>query len=93
LRSSIGQLKDFKESTIWLDISDELDIWLHQIHQELENGLVDGELAYSARLLDRLGGSAEAVRNFHNMIDVLIDLAEDSKSGRSTILNNLTKGR
>ena len=89
MRSSVGQLKDFQGSGIWSDIVEELEVWLGQIHEQLENH----GMASDHRLLDRLGGCAEAVRNFKDIISTLIDLAEDSKGVRDTILNNLTKGR
>lgn len=88
MRSTIGQLRDFYASAIWNDIVEELDMWLGQIHGQLENhGLVAEH-----RELDRLGGCAEAIRNFKDILTVLVGLAEDNKAGRETILNNLIKG-
>lgn len=49
----------FRSSKIWSDIENELETWLEEIHRQLENN--GGEL--SGRILDRLGGNAEAIRN------------------------------
>ena len=89
MRSTLGQLKDFKESVIWADIVEELQIWLDQIRDGLENPGMQVE----HRMLDRLGGCAEAIRNFSNIMDVLVALVEDDQGERSTVLNKLIKGR
>jgi len=89
MRSTIGQIRDFRDSAIWQDITQELNVWLDQIHEQLENH----HLTADHRELDRLGGCAEAVRNFFDIPMVLIGLAEDSQGERETILNNLIKGR
>jgi len=89
MRSGVGQLKEFSRSGIWLDILDELGIWLNQIHEQLENHGMECD----HRMLDRLGGCAEAVRNFSDIVNVLTDLAEGSKGERDTLLKNLIKGR
>jgi hypothetical protein len=87
MRSTIGQLRDFKSSVIWTDIVEELEVWLGMIQEQLENA--DMELSH--RHLDRLGGCAEAVRNFSDILTVLVGLAEDSRVERDTILNKLIK--
>lgn len=67
--STSVQVEDFiKYSPIWKDMRNEMDLWLNEIHQRLEN--LDGEL--SSRVLDRLGGSAEAIRNLENFPQVLL---------------------
>ena len=64
-----NQLKEFfKFSPIWKDMQNELNIWLNEVHKQLENN--DGE--FSSRVLDRLGGSAEAIRNLMDIEEVLI---------------------
>lgn len=64
-----GQLEEFfKSSLIWEDIQMELEIWLDEIHRQLENN--DGE--FSSRVLDRLGGSAETIRNVQDIGEVLL---------------------
>lgn len=74
MRSTIEQMKGFMESLIWQDIKDELDAWLKDIHEGLEDP--DGKLPDKA--LHRLGGNAEAVRNFRNMPrEMLNNLMED----------------
>lgn len=77
--STRGQLNEFfKSSVIWKDIKDELDIWLEEIHGQLEN--TDGE--FSSRILDRLGGSAEAIRNFRDFGEVMLtnyDIENETK--------------
>ena len=74
--STLNQVEDFvKFSPIWKDMQKEMKIWLSEIHMQLEN--LDGELSHQA--LDRLGGSAEALRNFSNFPDVLITNAKFEK--------------
>jgi len=64
-------LQDFIDnSTIWRDIKNELEAWLEDIRDQLEN--TDGSL--SVRILDRLGGNAESVRNLISLPEVLIDI-------------------
>ena len=64
-----GQLEEFfKSSVIWKDVQNELNIWLDEIHKQLEN--YDGE--FSSRVLDRLGGSAETIRNVQDIGEVLL---------------------
>lgn len=74
--STVQQVEDFiKFSPIWKDVQMELKIWLSELHMLLEN--LDGELSH--RELDRLGGSAEAVRNLSNFPHVLMLNAEQGK--------------
>ena len=69
LHATKGQLEEFfKSSAIWKDMQNELNIWLNEIHRQLENN--DGE--FSARVLDRLGGSAETIRNVQDIGEVLL---------------------
>jgi hypothetical protein len=83
--STRGQLGEFfKSSVIWKDIQDELDVWLDEVHMQLENN--DGE--FSTRVLDRLGGSAEAIRNFMDFQKVImtnydIDMEKPLKGGNN----------
>ena len=66
-------LKDFIDnSTIWRDMKSEMDIWLSDIRDQLENN--DGQL--SVRILDRLGGNAESVRNLMTLPEVLLDIID-----------------
>ena len=59
LTSKVQFEEFFSDSTIWKDLKQELFTWLGDIHIQLENN--SGEL--SSRVLDRLGGNAEALRN------------------------------
>jgi len=88
MRSTKGQIEEFKESFIWLDILDELDMWLGQLHEQLENHSLEA----THRDLDRLGGCCEAIRNFADILTVLSSLADHEDGQRTTILKNLTKG-
>ena len=76
--STRGQLEEFfKSSVIWKDIETELDIWLDEVHRQLENN--DGE--FSSRILDRLGGSAEAIRNFKDLQKVIMTNYDIDQTG------------
>jgi hypothetical protein len=79
MRTTAGQLEEFKKSFIWLDILDELDVWLDQIHLQLENA--DGHVSH--RTLDKLAGNCETIRNVRDILDVMINLAlEEVENGR-----------
>jgi hypothetical protein len=67
VKSSIGQIEEFKKSFIWQDICDELDVWLEQIRDELEGA--EGMVVY------RLQGNAESVRNVKNILNSLVAVA------------------
>jgi hypothetical protein len=64
VKSSIGQIEEFKKSFIWQDICNELDVWLEQIRDELEGA--EGIVLY------RLQGNAESLRNVKNILDSLV---------------------
>ena len=74
--STFAQVEDFiKFSPVWKDMQMEMKIWLSEIHMQLEN--LDGELSH--RVLDRLGGSAEAIRNLSNFPLILATNAKYEK--------------
>ena len=73
MRSSAGSLKDFKDSAIWQDICEEVDVWLDEIRNQLENP----DLDMSHRTLDQLGGNAKALRRVKDIPDVLIGLSRE----------------
>ena len=74
--STLSQVEDFvKFSPIWKDMQMEMKIWLSELHMQLEN--LNGGLSH--RDLDRLGGSAEAVRNLSNFPSILIANAKYEK--------------
>jgi len=64
------QLGEFiKYSPIWKDLKYELNAWLTDIRDQLENS--DGNL--SPRIMDRLGGNAETVRNVLALPEILLE--------------------
>jgi hypothetical protein len=54
---NVGDYEEFLESSIWAHLSEELQNWLHQVHEQLET-----EVALDA--MYRLQGNAEAIRRF-----------------------------
>jgi hypothetical protein len=78
MRSNIGNLIDFKESIIWQDICEEIDVWIDEIRNQLENP----DLEMTHRALDQLGGNVESLRRVKGILDVLIGLAEDELDNR-----------
>ena len=77
--STVQQVEDFiKFHPVWKDMQMEMKIWLSELHMQLEN--LDGELSH--RDLDRLGGSAEAIRNLSNFPEILIANAKYEKRKR-----------
>jgi hypothetical protein len=86
MKSTVGQIKDFKSSIFWQDVCEELDIWLGEVRNQLENP----SLEMSHRTLDQLSGSAKAIRNLKRMPEVLIGLAEDSEELRDELINDLS---
>jgi hypothetical protein len=87
MRSSLGQLSDFFKGNIWKDIEEELDIWLDEVRDQLENT----DLNFSHRTLDQLGGCAKALRNVKMIGEVLIALAEDNIEIRKQVTKNLSR--
>lgn len=86
--SSASQIKEFSEGIIWKDMLAEIDIWLEQIRNELENN----SLGFSHRTLDQLGGCAKALRNMKDLPEVLMHLAEDEEYERE-FLKDIKGGR
>lgn len=79
-KSNRLDLRDFiNNSLVWVDIKSELEIWLKDIRDQLEN--TSGNL--SPRVLDRLGGNAESVRNLLALPQVMLEtLDNDAKINR-----------
>ena len=76
IRTNRADLREFiKNSIIWADIKQELEIWLTDIRDQLENS--NGSL--SVRILDRLGGNAESVRNLLALPEVMLETLEIDK--------------
>jgi hypothetical protein len=71
MRSTIGQLKEFKTSFIYLDMMEELDIWLDDIQHQFE---FQGHPEAQLRVLQ---GNAEFARKVKGMIDQFIRNQED----------------
>ena len=68
INSSLNELKEFKENTVWKDIKAELGRWLIDIHTHLElQDYGEGELRV-------LQGNAQTIRNCENVVDILIDI-------------------
>ena len=86
MRSTPGQLEDFKASVFWQDACEELDIWIEEIRNQLENT----DLDFNARTLDQLGGCAKALRHVKQLPDVLIAIAKDSKEARDEVIKSLS---
>lgn len=74
LGGTLESARDFFEhSPIWRDIEREFNIWLNEIHAQLEND----RLEFDHRQLDRLGGNAETLRNVLNFPEVYLEALED----------------
>ena len=70
IKSNRIDLHEFvNNSLIWMDIKNELEVWLQDIRDQLEN--INGDL--SVRVLDRLGGNAESIRNLLALPQIMID--------------------
>ena len=67
MRTSARDWTDFAKSPVWLDMSEELNVWINDLHQQMENP----EL--SAELWRRLQGNIEAIRNVLNMPLILAE--------------------
>ncbi len=86
MRSTPGQLSDFKRSVFWQDCLEELDIWIEEIRNQLENL----DLQFDDRALNQLGGCAKALRYTKQLPDVLMAVAEDNKEMRDEIIEGLS---
>ena len=73
MRSSLGQLKDFFSGVIWQDIKDELNTWL----EDIRNALEDPGKTLFMEDIKRLQGNAEAIRNVLTLENSLILNKED----------------
>ena len=68
-RSSIRAFDDFLGSLVWRDILQELEEWLKDVHDALEDP--DGET--EDKTLHRLGGNAQAIRRFILLPEIMRD--------------------
>jgi SMC interacting uncharacterized protein involved in chromosome segregation len=70
MRSTIGQLKEFKNSFIYQDIVEELGVWLGDVQEQLEVQI------HPESQLRILQGNAETLRNVLHLIDQFIENSE-----------------
>jgi hypothetical protein len=76
VRCSPVQWEEFKKTSIYLDIQDELGMWIDDIRNTLE----DPDHNLNFELMRSLQGSVKALRRVQNsLIDVLVGLAEERK--------------
>lgn len=66
ITSSLGLLEDFKKTTIWRDMNNELNAWLLDCWEKLE-------VEKDAEHRIELQGRARAIREALNIIDMLIE--------------------
>ena len=70
---------DFKKSTIWKDICDEIDVWIEELRNQLEAEEIDLGMVKSLR------GSAKALRHVKELPDnlelIAMSLEEEQKNG------------
>jgi hypothetical protein len=71
LQSSIAQFKSFIDSPIWADMKREVQTWLDDVRNQLEQET-------TLEIYRRLQGNAEACRYFLGLPEVLIAALEES---------------
>jgi len=72
--TNLQEWLEFKGSNIWKQMQEEFGVWLDDIHKQLENPECE------EKVLRRLGGNAEAVRNVINFVDDLIEECESERN-------------
>lgn len=70
MRSTVGQLKEFKNSFIYKDMMEELGVWLDMVRDQMEMQ------SNSFEQLRVLQGNAETIRNCQHMVDQFIENLE-----------------
>jgi hypothetical protein len=73
--STYSQISDFIQSTVWRDISNEIQVWIAQIHEQFE-------VAEEHKEFYKLQGSAEACRNFLALPQQILDALDLEKGIR-----------
>ena len=74
MKCTRGQIEEFKRSRIRDDLRETLDFWIEGVRDQLENPTMED----SHRMLDRYGGTAEALRRVKSeLIDSAMLLIED----------------
>jgi len=69
IRSSYANMRDFAVSSIWVDLSDEINNWLDDIHSQLESEV-------DHNILMKLQGNAEACRNILALPNQMLEALE-----------------
>ena len=72
-RSSEGMFREFLKSSIWKDMSYELEQWINDIHEMLEDA--DSNLDFGK--LRKLQGNIETLRNVKDMPQNILDNIKD----------------
>ena len=72
-RSSEGMFREFLNSSIWKDMVYELEQWMKDIHEMLEDA--DGEFDFGK--LRKLQGNIETLRNVKDMPQNILDNIKD----------------
>jgi len=91
--SSAQSFNDFVDGSIWKDIHDELNKWLDDIHESLE----DPEDVLDDKQHAKLRGNAEAVRKFMLLPymvreNILEDARREEESGEIEKETDITEG-
>ena len=74
MRCTRGQMEEFRESKIWEDLKRTLDFWIEGVRDQLENPMMNDD----TRMLDRYGGTAEALRKVKDqLVDGAMILIEE----------------
>jgi hypothetical protein len=80
-RSSIKNIEEFITGSIWHDFKIELNIWLENVRDCLE----DGDNILSIESVKKLQGNAEAIRNCLNLPETVIEsimIENEKKEGK-----------
>lgn len=75
-RSSAESFAEFMKGSIWADMKEEIDLWIEDIHEDLE----DPSGLATEKELNRLGGNVEAMRKLKMMPEMIMhNILEDTK--------------
>ena len=77
--SSAKEVGDFIDSSIWRDMSSELNVWIKSLHEHLE----DVEGVYGIEGIKKLQGNIEALRNVKDMPQNILDNILDDTERRN----------
>jgi len=78
VRATKGQIEDLKQSIIWQDICNELDLWAEEVDKEgksIAGHIMDNNLNSGAALtfIGYAEGRREAVNRFKVILDILLN--------------------